>query len=133
MYSIISSASDDAERFTDLVAANLDIPVEDRQMLLETLSVSNRLKMLLKILTEETELLALKNSIQNQVKENVDKNQREYFLREQLKVIHEELNGDSFNENEIDMYLKKLDSIPVSEEVYGKISKEIMPIKVWIS
>ncbi len=130
VYSIISSASDDAERFTDLVAANLDIPVEDRQMLLETLSVSKRLKMLLKILTEETELLALKNSIQNQVKENVDKNQREYFLREQLKVIHEELNGDSFNENEIDMYLKKLDSIPVSEEVYGKISKEIKRLQL---
>ncbi|MBE7020231.1 MAG: endopeptidase La [Ruminococcaceae bacterium] len=130
VHSIISSSGEDFERFTDLVAANLDISVEKRQDLLETLSVSKRLKMLLKILTEENEILALKNSINEQVKESIDKNQREYYLREQLKVIHEELNGDSFNENEIDEYLKKLDSIAVSDEVYRKISKEIKRLQL---
>ncbi len=130
LYSIISSAGEEIEKFTDLVSANLDISVEKRQMLLETFSVSKRLKMINKILSEETELLALKNSIQEQVKENIDKNQRDYFLREQLKVISEELNGDSFNENEIDEYFKKLDSIAVSDEVYNKIAKEIKRLQL---
>ena len=130
LYSIISTSGDDIERFTDLVSANLDISVEKRQELLETLSVSKRLKMLVKILAEETELLILKNSIQEQVKGNIDKNQRDYYLREQLKVIHEELNGDSYNENEIEEYFKKLDSVAVSEEVYGKIAKEIKRLQL---
>ena len=92
VFSMITSSLEDYERFSDLVSSNLDISVDRRQSLLETFSVAKRLELIMEILVSEIELLKLKNNIQVKVKENIDKNQKEYYLREQIRVIQSELN-----------------------------------------
>jgi ATP-dependent Lon protease len=81
----------DGGKLADFIAANLNLEVEEKQSLLETLNVGLRLEMLIKILSSELKVLEFGSKIQEQVKDELSKDQREYFLREQLKVIKKEL------------------------------------------
>ena len=82
---------DNPSRFADIVASNIIVPLNDKQKLLEILDVKERIEYLIKILSKEVELLKISSEIEEQVKSQVDKTQREYFLREQLKAIKKEL------------------------------------------
>lgn len=130
VFNLISSSLEDTEKFSDIVSANLDISLEKRQMLIETVSVAKRLEVLMSILASEIELLKLKNSIAVKVKDNLDKNQKEYYLREQLKVIQNELTGSEGNEDEIERYYSCLSKISVSKEVEEKIKTEIKRLQL---
>ncbi|HZI31152.1 MAG TPA: LON peptidase substrate-binding domain-containing protein, partial [Candidatus Binatia bacterium] len=80
--------------FADLIAANLGLPLLDKQKLLATVSVRERLQKLLPLLNREQEVLTLSSKIQNDVASNIAKTQRDFFLREQMRVIQREL-GDT--------------------------------------
>ena len=74
----------------DLVAANLDAPVEEKSQLIETVDVKERIRKVLRLLTRQLEILKMRERINSQIKEEMGKNQREYVLRQQLKAIKEE-------------------------------------------
>ena len=86
----------------DLVAANLDAPVDEKAGLLETLDVKDRIRKVLKLLTRQLEILKMRERINSQIKEEMGKNQREYVLRQQLKAIKEELGEDDGDQGDLD-------------------------------
>lgn len=108
----------------DMYAAHLPMPAKDRQRLIEAEGDRERAVVFLTILENEINILKARQDLQEQVRERVDKNQREYFLREQLKAIRDELDekGSRTDEEE---YLEKTQALEASEEVKEKLKKEI--------
>jgi ATP-dependent Lon protease len=86
----------------DLVAGNLDAPVDEKAGLLETIDVKDRIRKVLKLLTRQLEILKMRERINSQIKEEMGKNQREYVLRQQLKAIKEELGEDEGDQGDLD-------------------------------
>jgi ATP-dependent Lon protease len=86
----------------DLVAANLDAPVEEKAQLVETVDVKERVRKVLRLLTRQLEILKMRERINSQIKEEMGKNQREYVLRQQLKAIKEELGEDDGDQGDLD-------------------------------
>src|SRR6476646_3691470 len=86
----------------DLVAANLDAPVEEKAQLIETIDVKERIRKVLRLLTRQLEILKMRERINSQIKEEMGKNQREYVLRQQLKAIKEELGEDDGDQGDLD-------------------------------
>ena len=97
---------DDLTRLPDLIASNLDISIEDKLNILEELSPKKRLEMVLDILAKENEILEIEKNINDRVRKQIDKNQKEYYLREQIKAIQKEL-GDSDFAAEVEEYREK--------------------------
>src|SRR5579859_5502008 len=87
---------------SDLVAANLDAPVDEKAQLLETVDVKDRIRKVLKLLTRQLEILKMRERINSQIKEEMGKNQREYVLRQQLKAIKKELGEDEGDQSDLD-------------------------------
>lgn len=87
---------------SDLVAANLDAPVEEKAQLIETVDVKDRIRKVLRLLTRQLEILKMRERINSQIKEEMGKNQREYVLRQQLKAIKEELGEDDGDQGDLD-------------------------------
>ncbi len=86
----------------DLVAANLDAPVEEKAQLIETVDVKERIRKVLRLLTRQLEVLKMRDRINSQIKEEMGKNQREYVLRQQMKAIKEELGEDEGDQGDLD-------------------------------
>ena len=107
-----------------MLSVELPITWKQRQRMLEALTKEARYEVVCGILMHEIGILKIQQEIQGKVKERVDKNQREYILREQIKVIREEL-GDEGVDTEADEFEKKLDALDVSEEVREKLHREI--------
>ena len=116
---------DEPEKLSDLIAGHLTIKLEDRQTLLETLEVSKRLELLCEYLAQELEILELERKISGRVKKQMEKNQREYYLREQLKAIQKELGNKEEATSESDEYYQKLEEAQLPEDVQEKVLKEI--------
>jgi ATP-dependent Lon protease len=112
-------------RLSDLVASYLKIAIEELQDLLSTLDVRQRLEKLIVILSREIELLELGHKIQSQVQTELNKNQREYFLRQQLKAIQKELGETDGRSAEIDDVEKKIESANMPEEARKAADKEL--------
>jgi ATP-dependent Lon protease len=92
------SRTDDAGQLADLLVTQLVTELAERQELLETVDIPTRLEAVAVRLSGELDVISLEQRIKDRVREQIDKNQREYYLREQLKVIHDELSGDAGNE-----------------------------------
>lgn len=116
---------DDVGRACDAIASGSLQNTEDKQAILETVGLQERAEKLLAILQRETEILKIEMRIQSQVKKNVDKSQKEYYLREQIKVIRSELGEEDSPEAEAEELLRKLDAMELPEEVYAKARKEL--------
>ena len=116
---------DEPEKLSDLIAGHLTIKLEDRQTLLETLEVSKRLELLCEYLAQELEILELERKISGRVQKQMEKNQREYYLREQLKAIQKELGNKEEAASESDEYYQKLEDAQLPEDVQEKVLKEI--------
>ncbi len=114
--------------FIRIVAGNLPISFEKRQKLLETESVTEQYEALMQILLYETNILEIKNELQEKVKERVDKNQKEYILREEMKVIREEL-GEDNTTSDIKQFEEALEKLEADESVKERIRKEIARFK----
>ncbi|MEO5964033.1 MAG: endopeptidase La [Candidatus Limnocylindrales bacterium] len=109
----------------DMVAYSPDMSTEQRQELLETIDVEQRLKLVSTFLARQVEILELKGKIQSEVKSEMDKTQREYILREQLKAIQRELGEDDPQQAEINELREKVEAAGMPEEVRARAIKEI--------
>ena len=109
----------------DMVAYSPDMSVEQRQQLLETLDVVDRLKLVSTFLAQQIEILELKGKIQSEVKSEMDKTQREYILREQLKAIQRELGEDDPQQAEINELRTKVEEAGMPAEIKARAIKEI--------
>jgi ATP-dependent Lon protease len=110
----------------DFLAANLNIPHSEKQQLLEELTVLKRLKTVAGKLAQQLDMLELQNKIQSQVKESIDKNQRRYYLQEQIKAIRRELGeADVDGNTEIDNLRQKLRDAKLPEHVQKEADREI--------
>ncbi|MGH7840981.1 MAG: endopeptidase La [Candidatus Binataceae bacterium] len=117
-------------RLTDLVASYLKIAIEELQDLLATLDVRQRLEKLLIILSREIELLELGHKIQSQVQTELNKNQREYYLRQQLKAIQKELGEGDGRSSEIEDLAKKVEAAKMPEEARKAADKELERLRM---
>lgn len=116
---------DDLSTFADIVASHLDIKIEEKQELLEMLDVCERLNKLYEVLIREIEIMKIEQDISAKVKSQVNQNQKEYYLREQMRAIQDELGIDEDVENEQNEWLKKLEELHLPEKTHQKIEKEI--------
>lgn len=114
----------DLVRILDAVGNSLPLSYKRKQALLEAVQLTARYETVLGTLLEETEVLALRREFQKKVQEKVDKNQKEYLLREQMQVIREEL-GESNTETDAQEYEKQLKDLQASDEIKARIHKEI--------
>ena len=114
--------------FIRIVAGNLPVSYEKRQKLLETESLTEQYEALMQILLYETNIMQIKNELQEKVKERVDKNQKEYILREEMKVIREEL-GEDNTTSDIKQFEETLETLEAEDAVKERIRKEIARFK----
>ncbi|HAF09287.1 MAG TPA: endopeptidase La [Chloroflexi bacterium] len=119
-----AKSTDDPSHFADLVAQSQDLTIEQRQQLLEMESVVERLRFLSVFLAKQNEILQMKAKIQNDVQQTLDKTQREYILREQMKAIQKEL-GDDDGTSEVNELREKIEAAGMPDEVKEKALKEV--------
>ena len=113
-----------AGELADYVAGNIMLEYEDRQSILSVINPIRRLEELCILLTNESNLLAIEADIGDKVQEAIDKNQREYYLREQMKVISQELGGGVSQEEELDRFRETIFFMKAPDEVKEKLFKE---------
>ena len=116
---------EEPDRFCDTVAANMNLKPRQKQDILEIFDPKERLEKLYEILLEEIEILEIEKNINMRVKKQVNRLQKEYYLREQLKAIQKELGEDEEALDEIDEYKERLVKLKIPKEVKEKIEKEI--------
>ena len=116
---------DNVDRFIDTIAANIFLKSEQKQEILEEFDILKRLELLYKILLEEIDILKIEKKITLRVKKQMNKVQKEYYLREQLKAIQKELGEDEDISSEAEVYREKLKKIKAPKETKEKIAKEI--------
>ena len=114
----------DLEKLMNQLANSLPVHFEEKQKILDAVSLTERYEVLMALLLKEIEITAIKNDFQAKVKAHVDKNQKEYLLREQMKVIREEL-GEDNTESDADQFMDALGKIKADKEVKEKVKKEI--------
>ncbi len=114
----------DAGELADYIAGNIMLEYEDRQRILSILNPLKRLEEMCVLLASEGNLLSIEAEINDKVQEQIDKNQREYYLREQMKVISSELGGGVSHEEEIDSFREKIFYLKAPDEVKEKLFKE---------
>ena len=117
---------ENVDRFIDTIAANIFLKAEQKQEILEEFDISKRLELLYRILLEEIDILKIEKKITLRVKKQMNKVQKEYYLREQLKAIQKELGEDEDLSSEVEEYKEKLKKIKASKETKLKIEKEII-------
>ena len=118
-------SSEDPGYIADYIAQNIVMRSGDKQAVLEELRPVRRLERLNRILTREVEILELELDMQNKVRDHLTQNQKDYFLREQLKVIKQELGEDEQGESEGAEYRARIDKAKLSEETAQKLLKEV--------
>lgn len=119
-----------ADKLVDLVSANVNLKVDDKQQLLELLAVNERLERMLTVVETELEMLESEKRITTRVKKQMDKTQREYYLNEKIKAIHNELSGDEEQSNEHDLLAEKIAQAGLPEEALKKANIELKKLKM---
>lgn len=122
---VISSSMEDPGRLADLVASNIDLKPEQYQKVLEELNVYKRLELVNEGLTRDLALLEMQQQIDSQARGEMDRSQRDFYLRQQLKIIQAELGEGSEVQDDIRNYRKKLEKLQVPEEAMEEIEKQI--------
>jgi len=115
----------DPGKLSDLVASNLKLKTEDAQALLELRNSGERLKKINEFLSKEVELSAVQAKIQSDVRDEISKNQRDYFLREQVRAIHKELGDTDEKSRELDHYNKKIKKAKMPKEAEEESIKQL--------
>ena len=118
---------DSPQAFADTVAGYVNMKAEDAQSILDAMDVKERLMRLHSILMRENELLRISNAIDDKVKHSINENQKEYFLKEQMRVIQKELTGEE--EEEVAEYRRRLEEKALPEEVREKAEKELKKLE----
>ena len=115
----------DAEIFADTVAVQLELDIEEKQEILETFDIKQRLTLINTLIFKENQILRLERELSEKVQENVKQNQKEYYLREQLKAIQSELGADEDAADEAQKWLDKLGELKLDDKIAEKVKKEI--------
>ncbi len=119
-------SKEDPGEVADFIAFHLDFRLEDKQAVLEETTLAGRLKRVLTLLDAEAEVMGLQQKIRAQVKEEIDRNQREYYLREQMKVIQKELSGaEDGDVDEVDEFRQKIEALNLLPDVKKEIDREV--------
>jgi ATP-dependent Lon protease len=113
----------------DLVAANLDAPVDEKAQLLETIDVKERIRKVLRLLTRQLEILKMRERINSQIKEEMGKNQREYVLRQQLKAIKEELGEEEGDQGDLDVLDERIAKANLPNEAEQVARKQLKRLR----
>jgi ATP-dependent Lon protease len=123
----IMSASniEDPGRLADVISSQVELKYQQLQELLEATDIIKRLEKMLSLLQDEIEVLKIEQDINKRVKKKVEKNQKEYYLREKMKVIQDELDEDKSSSDEIEEYLEKMEAAELPENVAEKVEEEI--------
>lgn len=112
-------------RLADVITSHLDIKTEEKQKILEAFDPKDRLEILNEILNRENEILTIEQDINIKVRSQINKSQREYYLREQMRAIQEELGQDEAIEDEIATWLTELKKLKLDPKIAEKVEKEI--------
>lgn len=112
------------DRLIDTIANSIPIGYEEKQRILEAVTITERYEVLMAILLREIDIATIRNDLAMKIKSKVEKNQREYILREQLKVIREEL-GEDNTQSDAEQYEESLKKLKAPKEVKERIQKEI--------
>ncbi len=115
---------EDLEKLMDYVSNNMPVHYEEKQKILEAVTLTERYEVLLSLLLKEIEVIAIKNDFQQKIKERVDKHQKEYILREQMGLIRQEL-GEDNTDSDADSYMQELKKLKAPKEIKDRIKKEI--------
>ena len=118
------ATNENLSNLCDFIAFNIPAPYDDKQYVLEQLNVVTKAKILLELLSKEREVTEIDNRIGQKTRAHIDENQRDYYLKEQMRVISEELYGDD-TPGEIDEYHEKAEQLNASDEIKEKIHIEI--------
>ena len=118
-------AVEDAGRLADIVASNLGIAVTDKQDVLETFQMHARLEKLSSVLQREIEILDMDRSIRQRVRQQIDRRQKEFYLKEQMRVIQEELGGEETHLTELDELREKVRALDLAEAVEERLLKDV--------
>ncbi|MDM8552912.1 endopeptidase La [Desulfobacterales bacterium HSG2] len=121
----ILESIDDPGKLADLVASNLRLKLEESQQLLEIVDPVERLRRVNDMLSKEVELSAMQAKIQSDVRDEISKSQRDYFLREQVRAIHKELGEIDEKSQEVDEYTKKIKRAKMSKEANKEAQKQL--------
>lgn len=125
LYNQIIDADKPKELF-ESVAFNINLPFSDRQDLLEANTAGEKLAYLISMLSREIDVLSLEHQIHEQVHSQIEEGQREYYIREQIKALQNELNGeDGSDESDIQKYYEKIENLGANEEVTEKLNNEV--------
>ncbi|MDI9472856.1 MAG: endopeptidase La [Tissierellia bacterium] len=116
---------EDIVRFADLIIPQLGITLEQKQQLLEEEDLIKRLRLLHSLLIREIEVVEMERDLGEKVKEQLNKMQKEYFLREQMRVIQQELGEDEDTRSEADKLMERLNKLRLKKSIHEKVEKEI--------
>ena len=126
---VAANNMNDPGRLADLIASNLSIPVGEYQEVLEEVDAKKRLMRVMEIMARELEISLLGTKIQSQVKSNLDRSQRDYFLREQLKAIRRELGEEADAGEELDQLGRQIEAAKLPEHALGAATKELARLR----
>jgi ATP-dependent Lon protease len=126
--SLIDSINEPGQ-LADLVAANLDAPVDEKAQLLETIDVKERIRKVLRLLTRQLEVLKVRERINTQVQEEMGRNQREYVLRQQLKAIKEELGEEDGDQGDLDVLDERITKANLPQEAEQVSRKQLKRLR----
>ncbi len=121
---------DDLGRLADTIAAHMSMKIEEKQQMLETADIVQRLEALMTLMEGEVDLLEMEKRIRGRVKKQMEKNQREYYLNEQMKAIQKELGEMDEASNEIEELEKKITAAGMSKEAKAKAEAELNKLKL---
>ena len=121
----IASNLDDPARLSDLIASNLDLKVDKAQEVLELIDPVERLRRVHALMAKEIEVLEIQNDINTQARGEMDKSQREFYLRQQMKAIQQELGEGNEVQEEIDQYRKKIKKAKMPQEVTEEAERQL--------
>ncbi|MEJ6500479.1 MAG: endopeptidase La [Rhodobacterales bacterium] len=124
-----ATETDGAAKLADTVAGHLNVTVEEKQKLLETLDVSERLEAIFGLMQGEMSVLKVEKKIKSRVKTQMERTQREYYLNEQMKAIQKELGDGEEGQNEIQEYENKIAATKLSKEALDKSLAELKKLK----
>ncbi|MBI4006661.1 MAG: endopeptidase La, partial [Gammaproteobacteria bacterium] len=121
---------DDPSRLADTIAAHMSIKIEEKQVVLETVNINERLEYLIGLMESEIELLQVEKRIRGRVKSQIEKSQREYYLKEQMKAIQKELGDMDEVPNEIEELSSKIEKAGMPKEAKSKATSELNKLKL---
>ncbi len=119
------SSIEEPGRFADSLASHMVLKIEQKQEIIEAVEPKKRLEVIYSILLSEIEIMEVEKQINEKVRKQINKLQKEYYLREQMKAIREELGEDFDPDSEIDELFEKLEKLKLEKKVHEKVSKEI--------